>query len=188
MQQKSFYTSAELAEIGFNKIGYNVFISRFARFYAPENIEIGDNVRIDDYCLLSGSIKLGSYIHISAYCALYGKFGIEMEDYTGLSPRCTIFSATDDFSGEYLIGPMIDEKYTHVIGGKILIKKYSQLGAGCVVLPNVTINEGVAIGAMSLINKSLNEWSVFKGIPVKLHSERKKTLLDIVKLIETNNI
>lgn len=182
MEKNSFYSLSELAEIGFKKYGKEVFISRFASFYSPELMEFDDNVRIDDFCILSGSIKLRSYIHISAYCALYGKLGIEMQDFSGLSPRCTILSATDDFSGEYLIGPMIDKKFTNVNGGKILIKKYAQMGAGCIILPNVTINEGVAVGAMSLINKSLDEWSIYKGIPAKYHMRRRKELLEKEKL------
>lgn len=178
--QNSFYTSQELSTLGFKSIGQNVFVSRFAQFYGIENIEIGSNVRIDDFCILSGNIKLGNNIHISAYTALYGRFGIEMEDYTGLSPRCTIFSASDDFSGDYLIGPMIDSKYTHVTGGKVLIKKYSQIGSACVVLPGITISEGVAVGAMSLVKDNLEEWKIYKGIPAKAYKSRNKNLLDLI--------
>lgn len=97
--KNSFNTPNELIEIGFKNFGNNVSIGRLAKFYGAENIEIGNNVRIDDFCLLSGNICLGNYIHISAYSALYGKFGIVMQDYSGLSPRCTILSATDDFEG-----------------------------------------------------------------------------------------
>jgi galactoside O-acetyltransferase len=176
--QNSFYTREELSNIGFKTIGNNIFISRFARFYSQECIEIGHHVRIDDFCLLSGKIKLGNYIHISAFSALYGKFGIEMEDYSGLSPRCTIFSATDDFSGNYLIGPMIDPRFTNVTGGKVLIKKYSQLGSNCIVFPGSTINEGVAVGAMSLVIKDLQSWKIYKGIPAIYHKDRSKKLLD----------
>ena len=103
---------------------------------------------------------------------------LEMENFTGLSPRCTIFSASDDFSGEYLISPMVNEKYTNVTGGKVIIKKYSQLGSNCVVLPNVTIEEGVAVGAMSLINKSLSSWKIYAGIPAKCIKDRSKKLLE----------
>ncbi len=174
---KSFYSEQELAVIGLKSYGKNVLISKFARFYSPERINIGDNVRIDDFCILSGNIILGNYIHISAFCALYGKNGIEMEDYTGLSPRCTIFSASDDFTGNYLIGPMVKPEYTNVTGGKVLIKKYSQLGSNCVVLPSVEIQEGVAVGAMSLVLESLDEWKIYKGIPAVYHSVRSKKLL-----------
>jgi len=176
----SFYTQEELSKLGLKAIGQNVFVSRFTQFYGIENIEIGNNVRIDDFCILSGNIKLGNNIHISAYTAIYGKFGVEMEDYSGLSPRCTVFSATDDFSGDYLIGPTVDSKFTNVNGGKVLIKKYSQIGSGCIILPDVTIGEGVAVGAMSLINKSLDEWVIYKGIPAKYSAKRSKNLLNFL--------
>jgi acetyltransferase-like isoleucine patch superfamily enzyme len=103
-----------------------------------------------------------------------------MEDYTGLSPRVTVFSATDDFSGDSLIGPMVDSKFTNEIGGKVLIKKYSQIGSNCVILPGVAVNEGVAVGAMSLINQNLQEWKIYKGIPAKFHKTRHKKLLDLI--------
>ena len=178
--ESSFYSEEEIKNIGFKSIGTNVLISRFARFYGIENIVIGNNVRIDDFCILSGHIILGNYIHISSYSALYGKFGIEMEDYTGLSPRCTLFSASDDFSGNYMIGPMINSCYTNVKGGKITIKKYSQLGCNCVVLPSVTIDEGVAVGAMSLIIDNLESWKIFAGIPTKYLKNRSDQLLKLL--------
>lgn len=174
----SFITPEEVCKIGFKSVGKNVFISRFAQFYGAEKMEIGNHVRIDDFCILSGNIKLGNYVHISAYSALYGKNGIELENYTGLSPRCTVFSATDDFSGNYMIGPLVDEKYTNVIGGKVIIKKYCQLGSNCIVLPNLIIHEGVSVGAMSLITKDLETWKIYAGIPAKYLKNRSRKLLD----------
>mgnify|MGYP000871073404 FL=1 len=173
----SFYSREELAGLGLKSYGENVLISRFARLYSPGTIEIGSHVRIDDFCILSGTIKLGSHIHISAYCALYGRFGIVMEDYSGLSPRCTVFSATDDFSGDYLIGPMVDESLTNVTGGEVRIGRYSQLGAGCVVMPKVNIGEGVTVGAMSLVLENLDAWKIFKGIPAVFYKDRRRNLL-----------
>ena len=177
----SFYSREELAGLGLKSYGDNVLISRFARLYSLGTIEIGSHVRIDDFCILSGTIKLGSHIHISAYCALYGKFGIVMEDYSGLSPRCTVFSATDDFSGDYLIGPMVDESLTNVTGGEVRIGRYSQLGAGCVVMPKVKIGDGVAVGAMSLILQELSPWKIYKGIPVARLRDRSTNLLDLLR-------
>lgn len=174
----SFYTQDELKDLGFKQLGDSVFISRNATFYGVENMIIGSHVRIDDFCILSGNINLGSYIHISAFCALYGSFGIEMENYTGLSPRCSVFSATDDFSGDYLISPMVNKEFTNVTGGLVLIKRYTQIGAGCVVLPNLIIEEGVAVGSMSLVNKTLSEWTIYAGIPAKKIKERKRGLLN----------
>ncbi len=176
---QSFLAADELKAMGFKKIGSNVLVSRFARFYGIENIELGDHVRIDDFCLLSGKIKTGTYVHISAFCALYGANGIEMGDFTGLSPRCTIFSASDDFGGEWLIGPMVPLELTNVKGGRVKLNRFVQLGAGSMVLPGVEIGEGSVTGAMSLVTKDLNPWGIYAGVPVKLIREREKTLVEL---------
>lgn len=176
----SFYSESELAELGLKSYGKSVLISRFARIYGAQNISIGDNVRIDDFCILSGHITLGSNIHISAYVALYGSKGIVLEDYAGISPQTTVYSAMDDFSGDYLIGPIHEKSKTNVTGGPVIIKKYSQIGTKCCVFPNLTIGEGVAVGACSLVMKSLKEWGIYVGVPAKFLKQRSKRLLSLV--------
>lgn len=177
MAKTSFYSEAELSGMGFKSIGKNCLISRFARFYSVSNIVIGNNVRIDDFSIISGNVILGDNIHISAYVALYGSEGIEMENYTGISSRTTIYSAMDDFTGDYLVGPIHPEGTTNVKGGKVTIKAYSQIGAHTLIFPNLTIAEGCMIGACSMVRKSTEPWGVYFGIPVKRMKERNKGLL-----------
>lgn len=176
----SFYSEEELSHLGLKSYGEKVKISRFARIYGAEHISIGDNVRIDDFCILSGNITLGSNIHISAYVALYGAKGIIMEDYTGISPQTTVYSAMDDFGGDYLIGPIHDEEKTNVTGGPVVFKKFSQVGTKCCVFPNLTIGEGSVVGACSLVTKSLQEWGIYVGVPVILLRKRSKKLLELM--------
>lgn len=77
----SFYTEEELKGLGFRHIGNGVCISRKASIYGAQNISLGDHVRIDDFCILSGRIEIGSYVHVAAYTALYGgSDGIFIED------------------------------------------------------------------------------------------------------------
>jgi galactoside O-acetyltransferase len=180
--ETSFYSEKQLKRLGLKEYGHQVLISRKASFYAPKNISVGNHVRIDDFCILSGKIQIGSYVHISAGTALYGQFGIFIHDYAGLSPHCAVFSASDDFSGEYLIGPTINQKYRHLVGGPVIISRFAQIGAGCTILPNVIINEGVVVGSMSLIKKSLEGWSVYAGIPAKFLKTRSKKILELINL------
>lgn len=175
--KNSFLNNQEIEEIGFKKIGSDCLISKYASFYSPECITIGNKVRIDDFCILSGTIQIGSNVHISAYSALYGKMGITMEDYSGVSPRCTIFSAMDDFSGHYLIGPMVDQNKINLIGGQVRVSRYVQIGAGSIIFPNLIISEGTVVGAMSLVRESLEAWSIFAGIPVKKIRSRERDIL-----------
>jgi galactoside O-acetyltransferase len=175
--QTSFYTSEELRQIGFKSVGDNVLISRKTSIYSPNQISIGSNVRIDDFSIFSGNINLGSNIHIAAYVALYGKNGIVLEDYTGISARTTVYSAMDDFSGEYLIGPIHEKDKILVSGGVVTMKKFSQIGAHCVVFPNLTIGEGTVIGACSMVRHSTESWGIYYGIPARKYKERSKGLL-----------
>ena len=177
----SFYSEKELKKLPIKSFGKNVLISKKVSFYSNNEIIIGNNVRIDDFCILSGKIELGSYIHIGAYCALYGAFGIKMEDFTGLSPRCSLFSASDNFDGNYLISPTTKKEHNQIIGGEILIKKYSQVGTSSVIMPNITLEEGTAVGAMSLVTKSTECWSICTGTPAKKIKDRKKGLLNFIK-------
>ncbi|MDD5455807.1 MAG: acyltransferase [Candidatus Margulisbacteria bacterium] len=180
----SFYTDSELRELGLKTFGKNVLISRNASFYNPENISLGDNVRIDDFCILSGKITLGSYVHISAFCALYGARQIIFEDFSGISARVTIYSAIDDFSGRHLTNSTVPEKYKQISGGPVCLKKYVQIGAHTVVLPDLNLEEGVAVGAMSLVNKSLPAWGIYAGIPASFLKDRQKNLLKLEKQLE----
>ena len=174
----SFYSNEELQSIGFKQIGKNVLLSRNAQIYNPDNICIGDNVRIDDFCILSGNIQLGRNIHISAYSALFGgSFGIIMNDYSTLSSRCVIYALTDDYSGEYMTNPTITNEYRNVTGGLVTIGKHVIIGTGCTILPAVTLEEGVAVGSMSLVTKDLYAWGIYVGIPCKKIKDRKKALL-----------
>ena len=75
---------------------------------------------------------------------------------------------------------MVKKEFTNVIGGKVFIKKYCQIGSNCVVLPNLVIFDGVAVGAMSLINKTLDPWGIYGGIPAKFIKQRSRDMLNFV--------
>lgn len=185
--QTSFYTPEELRELGFKSIGKNVLISRKTSIYHPELIEIGNNVRIDDFCILSGKIKLGNFIHIAAGCYLFaGEAGITMENFSGLSSRVSIYAVTDDYSGGYLTNPTIPMKYRNIISGHVSIRKHVIIGAGVIILPGVTIGTGAAVGSMSLVNKNIPKWTIAVGIPAKPLRERKKDILELEKHLAKN--
>lgn len=179
----SFYNEEELRKIGFKKVGNDVRISKKASIYTPEKISLGNHVRIDDFSILSGDIEIGNYVHISAYVALYGKFGIKIGNFCGCSPRTTIFSATDDFSGKYMISPLVPDEYTNLDRGRVILEDFSQLGANSIVMPNVIIHMGAVCGAFSFVKKDLDEWSINTGIPTKKTKNREKNVLKLYKNI-----
>lgn len=178
----SFYCLDELKKIGFASIGENVLISRKTSIYGAKNISIGKNVRIDDFCVLSGNITIGNNIHIAPNVLLIaGSAGIELHDFVGVSSRSAIYAESDDYSGMALTNPTINYEFRNIIKGKVILKKHSIIGTGTTILPNVVIEEGTAVGSMSLVNKSLDAWGIYTGIPCKKVKERSKHLLELEK-------
>jgi len=180
----SFYKQEELENFGFKNLGKNVLIKRNVGIFFTENVSIGDNVRIDDYSIIVASrepVILNSNVNFASFCYLAGSEGIEIEEFSTFAPGVMLFSGSDDYSGNKLTGATVPKKYMGGEHGKIIIKKHCILGAQTVVLPNIKIGEGVAVGAMSLVNKDLFEWGVYAGTPVRRIKERSKNLLKLEK-------
>lgn len=182
MVKTSFYTTEELKGLGLASYGSNVKISRNAKFYSPEEIRIGNHVRIDDFCILSGKITIGNYVHINAYSGLFASdAGIQLEDFVNMSSRITIYAISDDYSGETMTSPLIPEKYKRLTKEKVVIGKYVIMGTGTSILPGVRIGEGCAIGSMSLVKKDLEPWGIYAGVPCRFIKPRSKNLLQFVR-------
>ena len=56
------------------------------------------------------------------------------------------------------------------------------IGSGTVILPGVRIEEGAAVGALSLVTKSVPGWKIYCGTPAKFLKNRSKALLEQEKL------
>ena len=176
----SFYSIDELSELGFKAMGENVRLSKKASFYGAQNISIGNHVRIDDFCIISGNVEIGSFVHISPYTGLFGgEAGIVMEDFVTISSRSVVYAATDDYSGEFMTNPTILDEYRYVKESRVNIGKHVIIGTGCTVLPGVNIGEGAAVGAMSLVLRDIEPWSMNKGIPCSKYKERSRKLLEL---------
>lgn len=177
----SYLSSDELREIGFATWGNGVQVSRYARFYGAVNISLGDFARIDDFCVVSASaaVTIGRNVHIAAYCGLFGANGIDMGDFSGLSSRVTIYSASEDYSGLSLTNPTVPDRFRSLETGLVSVGRHAIVGTGAVILPGVTIGDGAAIGALSLVNRSLPEWMVSAGIPARPVKPRARDLLNL---------
>jgi galactoside O-acetyltransferase len=182
----SFYTISELEQLGLKKYGNNVLISRYARIYNPGNISIGNNVRIDDFCILSSGTEpfiLEDYIHISAGVYIYGQNGFHMKSFSNVSSGTKIFTQSDTFDGDFLIGPMVPLEHRNVYGSSLIIEKHVIIGTSSVILPEAVIEEGVAIGANSLVKTHCKAWSIYAGSPIKYIKMRSKEIVEKEKMI-----
>jgi len=180
----SFLTVPEMAALGLKGFGSNVSISRYARLYNPSNILLGNNVRIDDFCILASGSKpfiLEDYIHIAGGVYIYGHAGFHMKKYANISSGTKVYTQSDSYCGNYMIGPTIPIKYKNVYGHPLVIEKHVIVGTGTTILPGAVIGEGVAIGANSLITKECKPWGIYVGAPAKFVKERSRHVLELEK-------
>lgn len=68
----AFRIQQELDAMGFKHLGRHVQISDKASIYNPDQIEIGDHSRIDDFCVFSGRATIGRNVHIAVFCNVAG--------------------------------------------------------------------------------------------------------------------
>lgn len=178
----SYYTQEQLTKLGFKYLGNNVKISDKASIYNCEQIEIGDNSRIDDFCVISGKIKIGKNVHITPMCLVAGgERGIIFEDFTTIAYGVQVFTQSDDYSGKTMCNSTVPKKYKEEIFKEVVLKRHSIVGAGSIIMPGVVLEEGTSVGAMSLVLRSTKPWGVYVGNPVKRLKERKKDLLELEK-------
>jgi acetyltransferase-like isoleucine patch superfamily enzyme len=137
----------------------------FTKIIGVENIEFGHDIAIDDFVFIYAKkmIKIGSYVHIGAFSSITGGETLIMEDFSGLSLGCRIFTGSEDFTGWGFGNPTISEEYRNVKRAPIRLAKFVCIGANSVILPGVTIGEGATVGACSVVSKDLDPWGVYIG-------------------------
>ena len=162
----SYYSEDELPRLGFSHLGRDVKLSRRASVYGASRIAVGDHSRIDDFCVLSageGGIHIGQYVHIAAMCTLIGKGRISISDLSTLSGRVSVYSSTDDYSGAAMTNPTVPAEMTNVDHRPVWIGRHVIVGCGSVILPGAVLEEGVAVGALSLVKGRLQECKIICG-------------------------
>jgi galactoside O-acetyltransferase len=179
---QGYYAETELRTFGFKSVGENVRIAKDCTIIGLENISIGNHVRIDSGVVIaaaSGQVVLGSYIHLGGGSYLGATGGITMLDFTGVSQGVKLYTASDDFSGNFLAGPTVPKEFVRVKIGPIVLNKFAMIAPGSVVLPGCSIGEGSTVGPLSLVTKSLEPWGIYFGCPAKRLKGRSKKVIEL---------
>jgi galactoside O-acetyltransferase len=144
--------------------------------YGREHIRFGRHVRIDAFTVLTASpdgMEIGDFVHIGAHCVVLGSAArVTFGRGAGLSPRVTLFTATDDFTSGVLVGPCIPSDLRGVRSGAVALADHAVVGCGSVILPGVTLGRGSAVGAMSLVRRDVEALAVVTNQRVVGHRDR----------------
>jgi len=171
-----------LESMGFAALGADLRISDRASIYGAARISLGDHVRIDDFCVVSageGGVVIGQHVHVAVYSLLIGAGRIVLGDFANISSRVSIYSSSDDYSGASLTNPTVPDAYKLVHHAPVTVARHVIIGSGSVVLPGVTVGEGAAVGALSLVREDCSAFGIYGGIPARKIGDRQRGLLEL---------
>lgn len=176
-----YLTETDLADLGVGAVGAHVRVHETCVIVGLEAMRFGSNVRVDPFAVLTaagGTLTVGDFVHLSSHLFLSAGAGVEIGDFVALSVGVKLFSRSDDYSGEYLTNPTVPAEYTAPPpASPVRIGRHVIVGAGAVILPEVELGEGAAVGANSLVSRSLEPWGIYAGTPAARVRERGSGLL-----------
>jgi Acetyltransferase (isoleucine patch superfamily) len=120
-------------------------------FLRLAGVNIGKEVAINEGFTLACNVGHESYLLIEDRVAV----GPEVIFILTSDPN---YSRLNDFKRLY---PFINIK------GKIQLKHDSWIGAGAIILPNVTVGEFSVVGAGSVVTKDVPPYTVVAGVPAR---------------------
>lgn len=183
-----YYGSEELREFGFKHIGNDVLVAKNCTIVGLKNISIGDHSRIDGFCTIiaaQGKLAIGRFVHIHTSNVIGCAGGVELGDFTATSHACHLLSGSDDFSGNHMTGSVVPRFCRKPVVAPIQIGRHVAIGTHCTVMPGVTIGDGAAIGAHSMISIDVREWSITSGAPARFLKSRAMRLLELERSIDS---
>ena len=174
-----YFSREEVLDMGFASVGDNVLIARSAKIYDAKYTSIGSRVTIDEFCVVSGAIEFHNNVHLAhSSLVIGGREGVLFKDFSGLAFGACIFCQSDDYSGLSLTNPTVPMEYRGITRGRVTLGRHVIIGTRSVVFPGVTLADGCAVGAMSVVTKSTDEWSIYIGNPAKRVKARSQALLE----------
>jgi acetyltransferase-like isoleucine patch superfamily enzyme len=174
--------------------GRNVVFGQNVVLRHPHKIHIGDNVVIDDNCLLDAKgstnrgITIGSGVFVGRNTILSCKDGdIELADGANLGFNCEVFSASRVRIGKRVLMAA----YSYVIGGDhdfsdpsisvldqsrksdgVTVGDGAWIGAGAKILDGVAVGDHAIVGAGAVVRDSVAASAIAVGVPARIVGTR----------------
>ncbi len=127
------------------KIGKGSRVHIGARFFYPNNIEIGEGSIIGDNVFLDGrdKLKIGNHVDIAS--------------------EVKIFNSEHDINSDDF----------GAIEAPVEIGDYVFVGPRAIILPGVIVGKGAVVAAGAVVTKDVEEFSIVGGVPAVVIGERK---------------
>ena len=156
----------------FCSLGEGVVFEEGVLVFHPENIEIGKHVYIGHYTLLKGYYRnkmvIGDDTWIGQQCFFHSAGGIFIGKSVGIGPGVKIITSFHEEEGRNT--PILHSRLEFA---PVRIEDDCDIGVGAIILPGVTIERGVQVGAGAVVSKDLPSYAVAAGMPARVIRMRR---------------
>jgi UDP-2-acetamido-3-amino-2,3-dideoxy-glucuronate N-acetyltransferase len=128
-----------------------------------ENVTIGKNCILGKNVYIDFDVKIGNNVKIQNNSSIY--HGAIVDEGVFIGPHVILTNDKNPRAVNEDLSPKSNDDWEI---GKIHIKKGASIGAGSVILPNVTIGEFALVGAGSVVTKDVPNFGLVYGNPAKL--------------------
>jgi acetyltransferase-like isoleucine patch superfamily enzyme len=156
-----------------------VFISANVEIRRPHLVRVGSHIAVDSGFYCTTGAVLGDYIHIGPYVTVIGGAPalLKMAGFNTIGAGSRLLCASDEFLGAGLVGMCPDEFRDVVRVSPIEFEHFASTGTNVVIHPGVTLAEGSVVGSCSLVTKSTEPWTIYRGIPARPWKQRPRNTM-----------
>ncbi|SFH69349.1 acyltransferase [Planctomicrobium piriforme] len=158
----------------FAKRGDGVVLEEGVLVFHPENITLGSDVYVGHQTILKAyyrnEMRIGSGVWIGQQCFFHSAGGIEIEDNVGIGPGVRILTSQHQLTDSR--APIMHQPLSFA---PVRIGAGSDIGVSAVILPGVTLGNGVQVAAGAVVKDSFPDYAVIGGVPAKLIRIREVT-------------
>ncbi len=146
-------------------IGKQVRITtELSRVQIGENTQLSNNVSLD---AMGGGISIGSNVLINTFTIITAWSGVTIGDDVLVAPFCHITDRNHGVCKNKLIRDQSG------ISRPIYVNDDVWIGSSCVILQGVQIGNGAVVGANSVVNKSIDNYTIVAGTPARMIGKRE---------------
>jgi acetyltransferase-like isoleucine patch superfamily enzyme len=169
MKQRSSYGSGVVSGADLARCGQNVIIEPDARIFHPEHVELSDRVYVGHFAVLhgyhrrEGGLRIGAGSFVGQHTLLHGAGGLDIGRRVGIGAGVRILTSSHTDPGRHRA--LIEGALRFA---PVRIGDGSDLGVNAVVLPGVTVGQGVQIAAGAVVTRDLPDFAVAVGVPAQV--------------------
>ena len=131
-----------------------------------KNITLGNRVKLGKGIYLgvtpTGRLTVGNDTYIGRWTIILAECNVQIGNDCLIAPGCHLTDANHGIAPGELIRKQALTSSPVVIGNDVWI------GAGCSILPGVTIGDGAVIGARAVVTKDIPPNAIAVGVPAKV--------------------